>query len=569
MKLTPSLTLALALGASLWGAGAAQTLIDTSAAVGVSGTLNSISGPSPSVIPQVRERLDAVLDPSAQVTVAGEVAPAPAIGSPAAAQPGTTQPVTAQPSAGQPAPAPALTAEQLSVLQAAYTALEQGNAAQARQGFEQLISQNYRHPEAHFGLALALLAQGQTEAARFELGQLTALAPDRYEGPYNLGVLAVQAGQYPEALTYFGQAATLARTTASEDGQLYVLRALAAEQSRAADYAGLRQTLGEMVALDPGNAELKLRLAQAQTLTGEGVAALPGTYEALGSTRTQADAALLLSDIYEAQGLPERGLSELDRALQSVTAEDERARLLLRRARLLDALGQSAAAITAAEQSVRLRGNDAAAFALLGDLRRGAGNSQGALQAYREAALLEPKNADYRTELAALRLGLGRYADARRDAGMALNMNASPVTQARAELVLGLLDYRSARYASASTALRSSAAKLPSAETYLWLGLSEYKQKNYAGAAEALSESVRLDPTPLARRNLGSALLAAGRAAEAEALLLGLVTETPGDAEAWYLLGLARRADGKAAEARAAFQSAAALGSTAARGALK
>ncbi|GHG06028.1 hypothetical protein GCM10017783_18240 [Deinococcus piscis] len=567
MKVTPSLTLALALGASSWGTATAQTLIDTSAAIGISNTLNSVGGPSPSVIPQVSERLDAILQPSAQAAAAIEAQPSSPAPSAPALQGSATQPSVAnQASAAQ---APALTPEQNSTLQAAYTALEQGNAAQAQQGFEQIISQNYRHPEAHFGLALALLAQEQTEAGRFELGQLTELAPDRYEAPYNLGVLAVQAGQYPEALTHFGKAAELARTSVSEDARLYVLQALASEQSRARDYAALRQTLEEMLSLAPGDAELTLRLAQVQTLTGEGAAALPGTYDALSHARTRTDAALLLSDIYAAQGLPERGLSELDSALAGVTAAPEQARLLLRRAQLLSTLGQPAAALTAAEQSVKLDRSDATAFALLGELRHRAGNAQGALHAYREAALLKPNNADYRTELAVLRLGLGRYADARRDAGMALKLEASPVTQARAEMVLGLLDYRSARYASASTALRSSSGKLPSAETLLWLGLSEYKQKNYAAAAEALSESVRLDPTPLARRNLGSALLASGRTAEAEALLLGLVTETPSDAEAWYLLGLTRRAAGKATEARTAFKSAAALGSTAARGALK
>lgn len=541
MKVTPSLTLALALGASLWGVGAAQTLIDTSAAIGVSNTLNSVGGPSPSVVPQVRERLE-------QISGAAAASAAEAT------------------SAAAPSP---LTAEQSSELQAAYSALEGGDAAQARQGFERVIAQHYRHPEAHFGLALALLAQGQTGAARFELGQLVALAPDRHEAPYNLGVLAVQAGQYPEALSYFQQAAVLARTSADKDGQLYVLEALASEQRRAREYAGLRSTLGEMVALAPGDAELQLQLAQAQTLTGEGVAALPGTYGALNSARTQADAALLLSDIYEAQGLPERGLSELDRVLPGVTAQGERARLHLRRAELLDLLGQRSEALSAARESVRLDAGSAPAFAQLGRLYGDAGQPQQALAAYREAALLEPKNAAYRTELAALRLNLGRYAEARRDAGMALKMDLSPAVQARAELVLGLLDYRSGRYAAAGTALRSSASALPSAETYLWLGLSEYKQKNYVAAAQALGESVRLDPTPLARRNLASALLAAGRTPEAEALLLALVAEAPSDAEAWYLLGLTHRSAGKAEQAQKAFRSAAALGSEAAKGALK
>ena len=58
--------------------------------------------------------------------------------------------------------------------------------------------------------------------------------------------------------------------------------------------------------------------------------------------------------------------------------------------------------------------------------------------------------------------------------------------------------------------------------------------------------------------NTEGALLAAAK----DMLRRGLVEGTAGNLSA-------RRADGKAAEARAAFQSAAALGSTAARGALK
>ncbi|WP_261664036.1 tetratricopeptide repeat protein [Deinococcus sp. Marseille-Q6407] len=562
MKLAHSLTLALGLGVSLWGGAAAQTLIETSAAAGISGTLDSIGGPSPSIVPQVRDRLTQIMAPANQAAadLNGQAPAAPASGTPAAQGP-------AAPAAPN---FPPLTSEQQGRLQAAYTALGKGNAAQATRTFEAVVSQNYRHPEAHFGLALALLAQGRTEAAKFELGQLIALAPERFEGPYNLGVLAVQEKRYPQALDFFRRAAELARTSAGPDTQLYVLEALAAEQTRAGDYAGLRQTLGDMVALAPGDARLQLRLAQVQTLTGEGVAALPGTYDALGNAGTRTDAALLLADIYEAQGLPDRGLSEVESALASATSNSERARLLLRRGQLLERQGNVKAAITAVQDSLHLNNQNAPAFALLGDLRRRAGDKAGALQAYREAAVLQPKNAGYRTELAALRLDLGRYADARRDVAVALKMPAlTPETRARAELVLGLLDYRSGRYADASTSLRSSAAAVPAADTSLWLGLSEYKQKNYSAATEALSESVRLSPTPLARRNLASALLASGRTAEAETLLLGLVAETPKDAEAWYLLGLTRRAAGKAAEAKVAFKTAAALGSTAARGVLK
>ncbi|UFA51335.1 tetratricopeptide repeat protein [Deinococcus radiophilus] len=547
------LTLALGWSAALLGSGSAQTLIDTSAAIGVNNTLQSISGPGTNIVPQVQERLNGIME-GQQAAQAGVLAPAAvsATGTPAV----------------QPEYLP-LTGEQRTALQGAYTALEQGGAGAARSAFEALISQNYRHPEAHFGLALALLAQGQTEAARFELGQLVQLAPNRFEGPYNLGVLAVQAADYTAARGYFEQAAQLAKTTGNEDVQLYVLDALASEQARAQDWAGLRATLGEMVTLAPGDAELQLRLAQAQALLGEGVAALPGAYQALGSAQTQVSAALLLADIYLAQGLPERGLGEVDRVLATTTDPASRAPLLLRRAALLGVVGQLDEAVTAAAQGVRLNNKDAGAWALLGNLRSRAGQTQQALQAYREAALLEPRSAAYRTELATLRLRLNRYAEARRDAELALNLEPDAVSRARAELVLGLLDYRSDRYASAANLLRASASSLPTAETWLWLGLSEYQLGNYTAAAEALGQSVSLDPAPLARLNLGSALLASGRAAEAEVILQALVTETPGNAQAWYVLGLAQREQGRAADARRTLGTAAELGSAAARGALE
>lgn len=564
-------SLALGLGFT-FGAASAQTLIDTGASTSIMNTLNSAGGTNTKVLPQARERLENITAPrrAAEAALMQDDPFAEMGGTNGTAQQG------AQAGAAQAQPAPELTAEQSTALQGAYQALERGQAAQARQAFEAVVAQNYRHPEAHFGLALALIAQGQTNAAKFELEQLSALAPDRFEGPYNLGVLAAQAGQHSAALAYFQQAATLVQQGSSSPRmRLEVLEALAGEQTRAGDYAALRQTLSEMLTLAPGDPALTLRLAQAQTLSGEGVAALPTTYDALNAsgeptpTATHAQAALLLSDIYEAQGLPDRALSELDRVLPTITDEQTRAQVTLRRAHLLDILGQTAAATTAAQEALRIHTQDDKAYAQLGDLQHRQGQTAAALQSYRRAASLQPQNAGYRTELSVLRLALGQYADARRDAEMVLKMNAEPVTVARAQLVLGLLDYRSQRYMDAVSNLQASAAALPDAETYLWLGLSDYQLGNYSGAAEALRESVRLSPTATAQRNLASALIASGNNADAESVLLTLTAEAPRDAEAWYLLGLAQRGAGKTAEARQSFQSASKLGSTAARSALR
>lgn len=93
--------------------------------------------------------------------------------------------------------------------------------------------------------------------------------------------------------------------------------------------------------------------------------------------------------------------------------------------------------------------------------------------------------------------------------------------------------------------------------------------KDYAGAAGALTTSVKLNPTPTARQNLAAALLATTRYAEAEAILRGLVTDDPKNADAWYLLGLAQRSQAREADARVSLKTAADLGNAAARTALK
>ncbi|MFC6591459.1 tetratricopeptide repeat protein [Deinococcus lacus] len=614
----------------------AQTLIDTGTAVGIQGTLSSITGPQIGMptIPQIptvpQELLDAAAGETASApsqTTPAQSAPAqatPTQPAPAQAQPvqsptqgATTQPVQTQAAATPatttaaqssaaapaaqtpppeparvngvpvivtPAPAPAasagtaapgtaaaqpaaLTGEQQLALDTAQQALEERRYAEAQAGFERLIAQNFNLPESHFGLGLALMAQNNLRGAEFEFQLLATLAPERYEGPYNLGVLANRQGRYDEALEYFKQASTLANTAPAEV-RLKILEALAGEQTRKQDYVGLRESLAEMITIAPTNEQLRVRLAQAQVLSGETTAALPNSYEALQSEQTKGSAALLLSDIYSSQGLPDRGLNEIDSVLADMTGA-ERAPLLLRRADMLVQLGRVSEAVQSASQAVELDNSSDAGFARLGELRVIEGDLEGAVGAYRNAALLQPQNPVYRMELASLRLTLGRNDEAARDARMTLDLAPDTAMQARADFVRGVVAYRQGNYVRAQEALAASAGKVPTADAYLWLGLSAYAQRDYFAAADALSESVKLSPTTNARQNLASALLSSGRYPEAEALLQGLVTEDPGNAQNWYLLGLTQRSQRRESEASQSLKTAANLGHSDARRALQ
>nr|WP_254606077.1 tetratricopeptide repeat protein [Deinococcus sp. JMULE3] len=293
-----------------------------------------------------------------------------------------------------------LTADQQALLAQARAAYEANNFAEARRLYEQLITQNYTNPAPHFGLALTLFAQNDDRGAAFELQQFMALAPDRFEGPYNLGVIASRAGRRDDALKLYEQAAGLMKDQAGPAAQRQVLEALAAEQTRKADFTALSVTLAAIAVIDPQDQDVQYRLAQARTLSGQGAAALPGVYTLLQAAPERVDAALLLADIYVAQGLPDRALRELDAAAPRVKTGADRSVLLLRKASVLAQTGDTRAAVFAAQAATREDPKNATAFAREGELRAARNDRPGALTAYLNAVKLDPQSAAYRAALA-------------------------------------------------------------------------------------------------------------------------------------------------------------------------
>ncbi|OLV19890.1 tetratricopeptide repeat protein [Deinococcus marmoris] len=550
MGLLPGLLLGFA------GSGSAQTMIDTVTSVGIQNTLNSAT-----TIPKMPTLPTAGQNAAAQTTAAQTAAQ----GAPAQATPPSTAPSSATP----PPPVTPLTPAQQAGLDKAQVAYDAKNYAQARSGFEALVAQNYGNPEPHFGLALSLLALGNDKGAAFELRQFVTLAPDRYEGPYNLGVIAGRGGDHAGALQLYGQAATLMVGKASASAQRQVLEALATEQTRMADFTALSATLTQITALAPDDLNAAYRLAQARTLAGQGAEALPGLYALLQADGTRMDAALLLADIYMGQGLPDRALRELDAAVKRVKKASERSALLLRKADILAAGNDTRGAVLAASAATKADKYNARAFAREGELRALRNDRPGAQAAYLNAVRLAPDNAMYRTALAGVRLTLGRFDEAAADTALALKLKPDAATSARALYVRGIAAYRQNRLLDAVIALKESHKRRPDADTALWLGLSYYAQQDYAAAAGALADSVRLSPTPTARLNLASALLASARYPEAEAVLRGLVTEDPKAADAWYMLGLAQRSQRQDDQARVSLKTAANLGNSKAKDALK
>ena len=602
----PSRFLAARLLLGVWlacGAGAqAQTLLDTSAAIGVQNTLNQVQPGVRQVPGSMTVQFDACqmapelckdgqpigTAPASPASVPSQPQPAQAAPAPtSAAQTSVAQTSAAQTSAAQtsaaqtgqaaaeqtPAARPApvvvpLTAEQQQLLLGAQAQFAAGRYPQARDEFEALIVRNYNNPEPHFGLGLALYQLGDLRGAAFEFGQFMQFAPQRYEGPYNLGVIAVREGRYPEALRLYGDALALA-ASAPPAARETLLRALATEQGRVKDYAALSATYAVLRAANPDNVEYIYRHAQTLYQAGQFTDALAVTYAVLERKPSSLQAALLLADLYVAQGLPERAVRELSAAAARVLTGTDRATLLLRQSELLADQKNLRGALAAASEARLEDRRLPAAVIREAELLARLGQRPAAVRAYRDALALTPKSARIQAALAALYLEGNQYREAAEAAQQALRLTPDLTTQARAQYVRGVVAYRQGQYAQARTALNSSVLAAPDADSLLWLGLSYYALKDYSSAAAVLSESVRLRPTPAARQNLAAALLATARYAEAEALLRGLVTDEVKNAEGWYLLGLSQRAQQRTDDARVSFKTAASLGSSRAREALK
>lgn len=472
--------------------------------------------------------------------------------------------------ASQTAPAVTpLTSEQQALLSRAQTAFSTNDFRTARSLFEQLVALRYDSSEAHFGLGLTLYALNDLPGARFEFNQLIRLDANRFEGYFNLGVVEQRAGQYDEALKNYQRALELARGKAPNDAAVSILRAIAAEQSRRGDFAGLSATLAEQLALTPDDNEVRLALATATFRAGKGEDAIPIVFEVLRRTPANEAAGLLIADIFEAQGLPDRALRELNKAIVPALSDASRARLFVRRAALQSTLKQTADAVSSLQVATQLDSRNIAAWTRLGELTFANGDLRGALAAWQGALKVDDKNVSYRLNLATVQLAAGQFNDAFLNAQLARIAAKEAAFTARANFVSGVAGYRLGRFASARDDLASAAQINADADTTLWLGLSEFALKNYEAAVSAFQASVSTTPTLVNRSNLGAAQLASGRYPEAEVTLRGVVTDDPKNAEAWYNLGWAIRAQGRATEARTAFQTSANLGYAKARGELR
>ena len=425
-------------------------------------------------------------------------------------------------------------------LEEAESLLKAGDYARAVLAYEEILAQDYGRLEAHLGLGVALAKAGRLEEARFAFSQMTQVFPDRYEGHFNLGQVYLRLGKPKEAAEAFSKAVELNPT---EEAYLGLAGALSqAGQAREAAEALRRGLTPER------SSAYRLALAQALYAAGARAEAVPVLYGLVNREPGLAEAWDLLARILAEEGLKERALRELDRALKAVSGKD-RAKLLLRQALLSpnpEPLLREAYALDP--------GLWQAAY-LLGQRRLEAGDARGALGFLQAAYRVSPEP-EVALALAAAHLRLGnaqnayRYAEEAGPPGAFLKAQAAVALGRKAE-ALGLLE-----------GLASPEAQTLRGALLLEAGRAEE-------AVALLRPLYEASRNPEVGVNLAAGLIALGRLGEAELLLREVLQRAPRQAAAWYNLGLALKGLGREGEAERALRQAASLGSKEAQALLR
>ncbi|WP_238474240.1 tetratricopeptide repeat-containing serine protease family protein [Pseudomonas cavernicola] len=181
--------------------------------------------------------------------------------------------------------------------------------------------------------------------------------------------------------------------------------------------------------------------------------------------------------------------------------------------------GQSAKAIEAYRQAVRINPEYAEAWYNLGVVYGKSGQTTSAIEAYQQAVRIDPEDADVWNNLGAVYGDSGQIAKAIEAFQQAVRINPE---FAKAWLNLGVVYGDSGQIAKAIEAFQQAVRINPEyAKAWLNLGGSYGKSGQTAKAIEAYRQAVRIDPE---------------------------------DAEAWYSLGVAYRLSGQAEQTLAVYK---------------
>lgn len=420
-------------------------------------------------------------------------------------------------------------------------AMRQGNPAKAA-GLFQEAAQAHDSAAIQTGLGVSLISAGQAETGFQALARAYAQSPASTQTavPYALALL--KRGEPRKA------AAVVDGILKREPANIAMLNLLGIARLAAGDRAGARAAYTAAINTAPGFYPAHLNLARLDETDGQAGRARQRYLGILKVAPAHIDAMLELARLEETAGHTAEALRWFDKA-RSVRSQDIRPHLALNAFHLRQ--GQARQALDAARDAQALAPDNPDTLLALAQSQIAVGSSDAARSVLRQlvqAAAFQPARL---TEAAALQMQVGDIESARYSLGKALLADAvyapALVLRVRLELQSGHADEAEKQ---AQALLNQPGGN---AEAQRLAGEIRMTQRRYPDAIAAYRKAYALDGSQASVLGLYGALMAAGRAADAAALMTGWHGRYPQDRPAAHALGEAWLAQKDAARARAVY----------------
>jgi tetratricopeptide (TPR) repeat protein len=411
----------------------------------------------------------------------------------------------------------------------------------AQNALEDALAVDYNNFDAHFYLGRALYELSDLDGALFEYNLLSDLEPDRMEPYYQQGVILARQQKTDEAIAAFGKAIEAGKKLKVEPDLLVnTYLALASQQRIKKDYASLVKTYSSALELRPGDPMLLMGKAQALSDAGRPTEAVQVASSILNKDPGNVAASLLVADIYADQGIYDRAIRQLNRSLEVVKDQKQRATLYLKRGLIEFKAGKSKDAVASLTAATKANPDLYEAQYNLGVMLMPDSPSD-ALAHFKVAAKLHPDDGESYLGIADAQQALKQYQEAYSAAKTALKLLKDDKLKARAQFVAGRSAYLDQKFTDASLEFKALTEQNPDNPQYFqWLGLSLYQLGDFTNSIVAFQRTVTLDPKNInAQVNLGNAYLGAKDWGGAENVFRAAVQAKGDQPEALYGWGVA------------------------------
>ncbi|MDM4764864.1 XrtA/PEP-CTERM system TPR-repeat protein PrsT [Pelomonas sp. SE-A7] len=394
-------------------------------------------------------------------------------------------------------------AEAISLL--AEAELLQGNAGKAETLFAKAKAIDPNDSRVKAGLAVALMDKGQVEKGMEELRAAAANDPQPLA---DLTLIAAHLRRKDLA------AASKALEGLERKQPKLALAAMLRGQIelQSGNLAKARAAFEKAVTLEPGNAQAQLHLTNLDVAEGKADAAVDRIKKVIAADPADGRARLALISIRRLAGASQAELLEL--LEQSIKAVPTNAELRLAQIQELVAKRDYKLAFEAAQQGVAALPDSLEMLTALGRTQALTGDLNQAIASFGRLALSAPKSPLPHLEMAQLQLNKGDRAAAIQSYKKAVAIDPRNV-QAQSQLIAMADD--DGRFGEALVIARNVQAQYPGeAIGHVFEGDLLMHQKNWTGAVKVLQMALAKTPGSAVSIKLHTALLGAGQGAEAD-----------------------------------------------------